>query len=380
MDDYVRGYKYRIYPTQEQEVKFNKMFGNSRVVFNYFLSVRQKAWNEERRSVAYSETSRLLTQLKRQPEFIWLNLSDSMSLQESLRDLENGFQRFFTGDARYPKFKSKHNAKKSYRTRNQKNGIRIEGNKLHLPKIGWVKIKLSRIPDGVILNATISKTPTGKYFVSLCVREDWNNVLKRNNGGEVGVDVGIKSFYVDSNGNVVENPRTFTKFQRKLARAQRRHAHRKDGSRRKQKARAAVAVVYEKIANVRRDFLHKESTKLVSDNQVIGIEDLHVAGMLKNYKLAKHISDVSWSSFFRMLKYKSVLYGCDLVQVGRFYASSQTCSVCGEKNSQVKDLDVRAWTCPHCGAHHDRDKNAAINILRKAKDILAASKKINQIP
>ena len=380
MDDYVRGYKYRIYPIQEQEVKFNKMFGNSRVVFNYFLSVRQKAWNEERRSVGYSETSRLLTQLKRQPEFIWLNLSDSMSLQESLRDLDNGFQRFFTGDARYPKFKSKHNAKKSYRTRNQKNGIRIEGNKLHLPKIGWVKIKLSRIPDGVILNATISKTPTGKYFVSLCVREDWNNVLKRNNGGEVGVDVGIKSFYVDSNGNVVENPRTFTKFQRKLARAQRRHAHRKDGSRRKQKARVAVAVVHEKIANVRRDFLHKESTKLVSDNQVIGIEDLHVAGMLKNYKLAKHISDVSWSSFFRILKYKSVLYGCDLVQVGRFYASSQTCSVCGEKNSQVKDLDVRAWTCPHCGAHHDRDKNAAINILRKAKDILAASKKINQIP
>ena len=373
MEEYVRGYKYRIYPTKEQEVKFNQIFGNARVVFNYFLGVRQAAWKNERRSVGYSETSRLLTELKRNPDFVWLNLSDSMSLQESLRDLDNGFQRFFTGDARYPKFKSKHNAKKSYRTRNQKNGIRIEGNKLHLPKIGWVKIKLSRIPDGVILNATISKTPTGKYFVSLCVREDWNNVLKRNNGGEVGVDVGIKSFYVDSNGNVVENPRTFTKFQRKLARAQRRHAHRKDGSRRKQKARAAVAVVHEKIANVRRDFLHKESTKLVSDNQVIGIEDLHVAGMLKNYKLAKHISDVSWSSFFRMLKYKSVLYGCDLVQVGRFYASSQTCSVCGEKNSQVKDLDVRAWTCPHCGAHHDRDKNAAINILRKAKDILAAS-------
>ena len=284
MEDYVRGYKYRICPTKEQEARFNQMFGNARVVFNYFLGVRQKAWKEERRSVGYSETSRLLTELKRNPEFTWLNLSDSMSLQESLRDLDNGFQRFFAGDARYPKFKSKHNAKKSYRTRNQNNGIRLEGNKLHLPKVGWVKIKLSRIPDGAILNATISKTPTGKYFVSLCVREDWNNVLKRNSGGEVGVDVGIKSFYVDSNGNVVYNPRVFTKFQRKLGRAQRKHARRKDGSRRKQKARAAVAVVYEKIANVRRDFLHKESTKLVSDNQVIGIEDLNVARMLKKHK------------------------------------------------------------------------------------------------
>ena len=373
MEDYVRGYKYRIYPTQEQEAKFNQMFGNARVVFNYFLGVRQKAWKEEKRSVGYTETSRLLTQLKRQPEFTWLNLSDSMSLQESLRDLDNGFQRFFSGDANYPRFKSKHNAKKSYRTRSQNNNIRIEGNKIRLPRIGFVKIKLSRIPNGVILNATISKTPTGKYFISLCVREDWNNVLKRNAGKEIGVDVGIKSFYVDSNGNVVENPRTFTKFQRKLARAQRRHARRKDGSHRKQKACAAVAIVHEKIANIRRDFLQKESTKLVSDNQVIGIEDLNVAGMLRNHKLAKYIADVSWSAFFRLLKYKSVLYGCDLVQVGRFYASSQTCSRCGEKNPEVKNLDVREWDCPRCGVHHDRDKDAAINILRKAKELLAAS-------
>jgi transposase, IS605 orfB family len=331
-----------------------------------------ESWKTKKESVTYVQTSALLTELKNHPDYVWLKAVDSMALQESLRNLDRSYQNFFKKIAKYPRFKSKHNHRQSYRTRNQGNGIRIEGEKLHLPRLGLVKIKLSREFEGKIQNATISRTASGKYYVSLCVTADIENFLARNEGGEVGIDVGLKEFCSDSNGNVVENPCILKRLSKKLAREQRKLSRKKKESKNRNKQRKLVARIHERISNARKDFLHKISTKLVRENQTIGIEDLQVKNMMKNHKLAKAISDVSWAEFFRMLEYKAVLYGTDVIQVPTFYPSSQTCSVCGERNTETKNLAVRDWICKKCGAHHDRDVNAAKNILAKAKEIQAA--------
>lgn len=369
--EYVSGYKYRLCPTNKQKQAINQVLGCYRFVFNHFLAERSDAWKKNQESVTYLKTAKMLTELKRNPKFVWLNAVDSMALQESLRDLDRAFQNFFVKRSGYPKFKSKHNRSQSYRTRNQSQGIRIDGNKVKLPKIGWVKFKNSRNFDGKILNATISKTTTGKYFVSFCVEQDIAPLLKRNQGGEVGIDVGLKEFYSDSNGQNVNNPRILAKMSKKLTREQRKLSRKVKGSKNREKVRLRVARVHERIANIRHDFLHKESLKLVRENQVIGIEGLQVKNMMKNHKLAKAISDVSWSEFFRMLKYKAVLHGSQIVEVPTFYPSSQTCHVCGYKNPITKNLAVREWQCPNCNTQHDRDINAAQNILSKAKEILA---------
>lgn len=264
----------------------------------------------------------------------------------------------------HPRFKTKHDHYQSYRTRNQSNSIRIDGGRIVLPKLGSVKAKISRLPNGRILNAAVSKTPTGKYFVSLCVEEEL--AVKPNSGGVIGIDVGIKEFCTDSNGNSVANPKTLSKYERKLRREQRRLSRMQKGSRNRARQRVRVAAVHEKIYNIRTDFLHKESTRLVSENQVIATESLNVKGMVRNHKLAKAISDVSWSRFFTMLEYKAFEHGCEIRKIDMFYPSSQTCSCCGYRNPVVKDLKVREWTCPQCGIHHDRDVNDAINILDTA--------------
>ena len=362
------GYKYRIYPTLAQIHLINLIFGCCRFVYNYFLDVRRNMWSTKKISVSYTETSKMLTMLKRDPDYIWLADADSIALQESLRDLDKAYRNFFSKRAGYPKFKSKRNHYQSYRTRCQNNNIRIEGKYIILPIIGKVRIKLHRTFEGDIVNATISRTPTGKYYVSLCIKEGL--IPKPNGGGENGLDVGVKEFYTDSNGNTVDNPKALKKYERKLRREQHRLSRKKKGSRNYEKQRMRVAAVHEKVYNIRTDLLQKESTRLVSENQVIARESLNVKGMMRNRHLSKAIQDASWGRFFEMLEYKAFEYGCDIIKVPAFYPSSQTCSCCGYKNPIVKNLHVRDWTCPECGAYHDRDHNAAINILNKALTLM----------
>ena len=366
METYTLGYKFRIYPNKTQEGLINRTLGCARFVFNHFLAVRRDEWKANHNSLTYVKTSKLLTDLKKREETAWLSEVDSMALQESLRNLDRAYENFFKRRARYPRFKSKHNHSQSYRTRNQSNGIRIVENRIKLPKIGLVKIKQSRAFEGKIQSATVSRTASGKYFVSLCVETDKTTLFRPNGGKQIGIDVGLKAFCLDSDGNVIQSPRPLKKLQRKLRRAQRRLSRKLLKSMNRDKARVRVARVHERIANIRRDFLHKLSTRLARENQTVAVEHLNVKGMLRNHRLAKSISDASWSEIFRQLTYKTELHGGELLKVDTFYPSSQTCSVCGYRNPLTKNLSVREWDCPGCGTHHDRDVNAAKNILRKA--------------
>ena len=366
METHQMGFKFRIYPNKTQQNLINRTLGCCRFVFNHFLALRRDEWTANHNSLTYNQTSLLLTDLKNNSEYAWLKEADSMALQEALRNLDSAYQNFFRRRAKYPRFKSKHNHTQSYRTRNQSNGIRIIGGKIKLPKIGEVKAKLSRTFEGRILNATVSRAASGKYFVSLCVELDKETLIRSNDGGEIGIDVGLKEFCTDSNGNAVANPRVLKRFTRRLIREQRRLSRKMPKSNNRNKARVRVARVHEHIANIRKDFLHKLSTRLVNENQVIAVENLKIKNMMKNHHLAKAIADVSWSEFFRQLTYKAELHGSKLLKVDTFYPSSRTCSNCGYQNEETKSLNVRSWTCPKCGAVHDRDENAAKNILRKA--------------
>lgn len=308
----------------------------------------------------------MLTELKKQDASTFLSDVDSIALQQSLRDLDCGFKNFFRKHTRHPQFKSKHNKHQSYRTVNQGNNICIVGKYIKLPKLGYVKFKQS-MEVGHINNVTIEQTPTGKYFVVLNI--DFEPEFHPNAGCTIGIDVGIKGFYSDSNGNKVENPKYLEKNMCKLARQQRRLPRKKKGSNNRNKRHIKVALVHEKISNQRSDFLQKQSTMLVSENQVICIDDLNVKGMIRNHNLAKAIASISWSKFFTMLEYKATWYGNRIIKVATMYPSSQTCSSCGNKNPLIKNLPVRAWECPQYHTKHDRDTNAATNILRKGLSV-----------
>jgi putative transposase len=323
--------------------------------------MREQAFKDGNK-IGYAQTSAMLTDLKKSDDFSFLKMVDSIALQQALRDLDRGYVNFFQKRASHPTFKSKHNHHQSYRTINQGNNIRIVGKYIKLPKLGFVKVRQS-METGKICNVTVERTPTEKYFAVLNV--EFTPELKENKGGSIGIDVGIKEFYSDSNGKTVSNPRHLEKSMRKLIREQRKLSRRQKESINRRKQRIRVASVHEKITNQRNDFLQKESTKLIRENQTICIEDLRVKNMMRNHKLAKHIGSVSWSKFFDLLAYKAVWYGCELVKVPAMYPSSQTCSNCGYKNPLVKNLSIRSWECPKCHAVHDRDTNAAINILNK---------------
>ena len=363
-----KGVKFRIYPNKEQQTIINQTLGCCRLIYNKGLAMRNEAYQNGNK-IGYSQTSAMLTDLKKSDDFAFLKAVDSIALQQSLRDLDRGFVNFFQKRASHPTFKSKQNHHQSYRTINQGDNIRIVGKYIKLPKSGFVKIRQTMGVEK-INNVTIERTPTNKYFAVLNVKFEPQPMS--NKGGKIGIDVGIKEFYSDSNGNAVSNPGYLESSMRKLIREQRRLSRKQKGSRNRDKQRIRVARVHEKITNQRNDFLQKQSTMLVRENQTICIEDLNVKGMIRNHKLSKSIASVSWAKFFEMLEYKAGWYGNEIHRVPTMYPSSQTCSCCGYRNPRIKNLGIRIWECPKCHAVHDRDTNASINILKKGLQMQSA--------
>ena len=367
MDKRIRGYKYRAYPNSAQKTMFAKIFGCTRFVYNDILSWREDRWKNDKHGTSYSDMNARLNALKTQ--YDWLREVDSIALQQSLRHLDNAFKHFFKKQGGYPRYKKKLSEQR-YRTMCV-NGNIIKGDGyIRLPKVGRVRIADSQDFDGRIMSATVIKHPSRRYCISLQVEED--DVILANDGGITGLDVGIKKFCTDSNGNATDNPKHLIAHEKKLKRLQRDLSRKQKGSKNREKARLRLAREYDKVNDQREDFQHKLSRRLAIENQVVCGERLAVKNMLKNHKLAKAISDASWSSFYRKLSYKMREHGGVLVQVPTNYPSSQTCSCCGYKNKAVKNLGVRRWICPKCGASHDRDQNAAINILAKGLEMLSA--------
>lgn len=372
-----KAYKYRIYPKKEQKILIAKTIGCSRFVYNYFLDKWNNSYETTGKGLTYNKCSAELPKMKKSEETAWLKEVDSIALQSSLRNLANSFDRFFKKQNQRPRFKSKSNPVQSYTTKNINNSIELKNKKIKLPKLGLVKVKNSWPHNGRILNATIRKTITGKYFVSLLVEEEIYPLPKT--GKNVGIDLGLSDFAVLSSGEKIGNEKFLQNLSKKLAKEQKVLSRRallakKSGnklseSRNYQKQRTKVAKIHEKIANKRRDFLHKLSTEIVKNHDIICIEGLASKNLMKNHKLAKAIGDVSWSEFVRMLTYKAEWYEKQVSKISRWYASSQICSNCGFVSGK-KLLSIREWTCENCGCHHDRDLNASINILNEGLQLV----------
>ena len=360
----LKAYKYRIYPNREQKEQIEKTFSHTRYVYNNILSYRKTMYENFNISLSKIDCNNYCNKILK-PLLEWLKEVDKFSLTNAIYDTDNAYQKFFKEHAGYPKFKSKKDNKKSYTTNYTNNNIEVDcnGNKIKLPKLKEVRAKVHRKIKGIIKSATVSKVPSGKYFVSILVDEEIEKLDKNNKS--IGIDLGIKDICITSDGKKYENIKTLRKYEKKLAKLQRRLSNKVRRSNNYYKAKKKVSLCYEKISNVRKDYLHKISHELINENQVIISENLQVSNMIQNKNLSKSISDASWYELTRQIEYKAIWYGRKYLKVGRFYASSQICHVCGYKNSDIKDLSIRKWTCPSCGKEHDRDYNAAINILQE---------------
>ena len=361
----LKAYKYRIYPTDEQKLYINKTFGCVRFIYNKMLSDRIKFYTENKdlgiKGIKYT------TPAQYKKEYEWLKEVDSLALTNAQMNLDKAYKNFFRDKSvGFPKFKSKKTNRFSYTTNNQNGTISVDGNFVKIPKLkSKIKIVMHRQFKGLIKSATISKTPSNQYYISILV--DTENIQLPKNDNKIGIDLGLKEFAICSNGDRFDNPKNLRKSEKKLSKLQKDLSRKQKGSNNRYKARLKVAKLHQKIANQRKDFLHKLSTKIISENQVIVLEDLRVKNMLQNHKLAKAISEVSWAEFRRMLEYKASWNSREIIIASSNYASSQLCSECDYKNSDVKNLALRNWTCPKCGTNHDRDINASINLLKLAQ-------------
>lgn len=359
----LKTYEYRLYPNIVQEAKIQQHFGCTRYVYNKALELNISTYEKDKTNLSKYDLVKLVTQWKTQDDTPWLKEVYSQALQQSIFHLDNAYRNFFREKRGFPKFKSKHNHRQVY---SLPQGIKVnfDNHKIYIPKVGWVNARIDRTFEGIIRTCTVKQVPSGKYFISVLFEDDTQDkplkTITRDT--TIGIDLGVKDFCTLSTGEKVSNPKILSKYLSKLAIEQQKLSRKQKGSRNREKQRVKVARVHEKISNIRKDFLHKLSTRLTNDSQIsaLCLETLNIKEMLQNRALARSISDVSWYSFVQMLEYKAKRNGVNILRIGQYEPSSKLCT-CGYINYGLK-LSDRVWTCPKCGVTHDRDILASNNI------------------